>query len=138
VLLSSIAGGFGTVPVAGSPGIIMGSIASLIGWGAWATLTYIIGAKLMPEPQTEADVGELLRTIGFSASPGLLRVFGVVPVLGSFVVVLSSLWMLASMVVAVRQALDYSSTGRAVAVCLIGFLVQLVIIAVVLKPIVSY
>jgi hypothetical protein len=34
------------------------------------------------------------------------------------------------MVIAVRQALDYRSTWRAVAVCLIGWIVQLVLAGV--------
>jgi len=135
VVLSSLAGGLGAAQLTGSAGVVATTIASLLGWGVWATVIYVIGAKLLPEPQTEADVGELMRTIGFSASPGLLRVFGLVPVIGVLALLVSSLWMLASMVVAVRQALDYTGTGRAVVVCLIGFFVQMVVIAVLLGPI---
>jgi hypothetical protein len=40
------------------------------------------------------------------------------------VAIVASLWMLAAMVVAVRQALDYESTGRAITVCAIGFVVK--------------
>jgi len=36
--------------------------------------------------------------------------------------------MLVAMVIAVRQALDYHGTGRAIAVCLIGWLVHEVIL----------
>ena len=135
VVLSSLAGGLGAAQLAGSAGVVAVTIASLIGWGVWATVIYVVGTKLLPEPQTESDIGELMRTIGFSASPGLLRVLGVVPVLGALAMLVSSLWMIASMVVAVRQALDYSSTGRAVAVCLIGFFVQVIVVALLLGPI---
>jgi hypothetical protein len=129
VVLSSIAAGIGSG--SGITGLVVGSLAALIGWFVWALVTYLIGTKMLPEPQTEADVGQLLRTTGFSASPGLLRVFGVVPVLGMFAVAVANIWMLVSMVVAVRQALDYNSTGRAVGVCLIGWL-ALVLITMVL------
>ena len=105
----------------------MGTIAALIGWYVWAYLTYLIGTKLLPEPQTKADVGELLRTIGFSSSPGLIRVLGIIPGLGGLVFLAASIWMLVAMVIAVRQALDYQSTGRAIGVCVIGWIVQILI-----------
>jgi hypothetical protein len=53
-----------------------------------------------------------------------------VPVLGWLVVLVADIWMLASMVVAVRQALDYTSTWRAVGVCIIGWLALIIITAV--------
>jgi hypothetical protein len=98
-----------------------------VGWFIWAGLTFLIGTKILPEPQTKADLGELLRTIGFSASPGVLRIFGMIPLLGGLIALAASVWMLVAMIVAVRQALDYTSTGRAVGVCVIGWLVQVAI-----------
>jgi len=82
---------------------------------------------LLPEPQTKAEHRELLRTIGFSSSPGLIRVLGIIPVLQSIVFPVAAIWMLVAMVIAVRQALDYSSTLRAVGVCLIGWVIQIVL-----------
>jgi hypothetical protein len=128
VVLSSIAAGIGTIAIRGPMAIVTGTIGALIGWYIWAFLTYWIGTKLLPEPQTKADVGELLRTIGFSSSPGLIRVLGFIPVLGGIILFGASIWMLVAMVIAVRQALDYKSTGRAVGVCLIGWLIQILII----------
>ena len=93
----------------------------------WAFLTYIIGTRLLPEPQTRADVGELMRTLGFAQSPGLVRIVGILPGVGAFAVIIVSIWMLATMVIAVRQALDYTSTLRAVGVCLVGWVLQIVI-----------
>jgi hypothetical protein len=104
-------------------GLIFGTILALVGWFIWSYLTYVIGTKLLAEPQTKADYGELLRTIGFSSSPGVLRVFGVIPMLENIIYIICGIWMLVAMVIAVRQALDYKSTLRAVAVCLIGFIV---------------
>jgi len=72
-------------------------------------------------PRTHADVGELLRTLGFAASPALLLVFGIIPGMTVPIVTLVMLWLVVTMVVAVRQALDYSSTARAIAVCLVGW-----------------
>ena len=128
VILSSIAAGFGTIGTIGIKGLILGTITALVGWFIWAYLTYAIGTKLLAEPQTKADYGELLRTIGFSSSPGVLRVFGIIPMLGNVLNLVCGIWMLLAMVIAVRQALDYKSTWRAVAVCIIGFIVQMIVL----------
>ena len=127
VVLSAVAGGIGVG--SGIRGLVVGTIAGLLGWVVWAWLTYFIGTRLLPEPDTKADIGELLRTIGFASSPGILRVVGIVPILGSIVIVVSAVWTLVAVVVAVRQALDYRSTGRAIGVCVIGWVVQIVIFA---------
>ena len=130
VVLSSIAAGIGLYKTGGFSGIITGTMASLISWYVWAYLTYFIGTKFFPEPQTQADPGELLRTIGFSSSPGLLRVFYFVPGIGVLLYLISSLWMLVAMIIAVRQALDYNSTLRAVGVCVIGYIIQIFVLVI--------
>ena len=130
VVLSSVAAGIGSVGAGGIKGIIFGVIAALIGWFIWAYITYFIGTKLLPEPQTSADHGELLRTIGFSSSPGLIRILGIIPGLMAIVFFVTGIWMLVAMVIAVRQALDYQSTLRAVGVCIIGWIIQAVIFGI--------
>jgi hypothetical protein len=129
VVLASVAGGIGVG--AGLRGLVVGTVGGLVGWAVWAWLIYFIGTRWLPEPGTQADMGELLRTIGFANSPGILRVAGLVPVLGPIVFVVTAVWTLVAVVIAVRQALDYRSTGRAVGVCLIGWLVQIVILILV-------
>lgn len=129
VVLSSLAAGIGSITESGFSGILIGTAAALIGWYIWAWLTFFIGTKFLPEPQTEADPGELLRTIGFSSAPGLIRVLGIIPGLGQVVFLVASIWMLVAMVIAVRQALDYTSTFRAVGVCIIGWAIQILIMA---------
>ena len=131
VVLSSIAAGIGTFAQGGVVGILMGTISALIGWYIWAYITYFIGTKFLPEPQTSADHGELLRTIGFSSSPGLIRVLGIIPGLAGAVFPVAAIWMLVAMVIAVRQALDYTNTLRAFGVCLIGWIVQILILVLV-------
>ena len=131
VVLSSIAAGIGLYKTGGFSGIITGTMASLISWYVWAYLTYFIGTKFLPEPQTQADLGELLRTIGFSSSPGLLRVFYFVPGIGVLLYLISSFWMLVAMIIAVRQALDYNSTLRAVGVCVIGYIIQIFVLVII-------
>ena len=128
VLLSSLAAGFGARGFGASRPVDVAVYAgiSLVAWMLWAVLTYQIGASLLPESQTRADVGELLRTIGFASAPGLLRVLGLAPGLTTVVFAVSAVWMLAAMIVAVRQALDYTGTGRAIAVCTLAWLLALI------------
>jgi hypothetical protein len=128
VMLSSVAGGVGFMQVAGPMGLLIGTIGSLLSWYIWALLTYLIGTKLLPESQTHSDHGELLRTIGFSSAPGVIRVLAFFPGIANFVNFVASIWMLIAMVIAVRQALDYQSTYRAIGVCVIGWIVQAVLL----------
>jgi len=128
VVLSSVAAGIGAIGKGGLVGVLTGTVLSLVSWYVWAYLTYIIGTKILPEPQTDADHGQLLRTIGFSSAPGVIRILGIIPGLGALVFFAASIWMLVAMVIAVRQALDYQSTFRAVGVCLIGWVIQTLIL----------
>lgn len=130
VVLSSLAAGVGLSGVYNAP-VLHRVMLALLLWVFWAIATYIVGVYLMPEPQTQSNVGELLRTIGFAASPGILRIFGIVPVIGGTIYVVSSVWMLIAMVIAIRQALDYRSTWRAALVCVITGLVGVVMAALI-------
>ena len=132
VLLSAVAAGIGVISKIGTQGIIIGPIVGLIAWYVWALLTYFIGTKLLPEPQTKSNLGELLRTIGFASSPGIIRIFGIIVGLQRLVFSFASAWMLVAMVIAVKCALDYKSIWRAVGVCLIGWIVQVFLIALML------
>jgi hypothetical protein len=129
VIASSLAAGVGaqgfTEITAG--GVLFYSAIALVSWAAWALITFEIGARLMPEPQTRVDIGQLLRTIGFASTPGLLRILGVMPAVAIPVFVITSIWMLLAMIVAVRHALDYRSTGTAVMVCALGWALAIAI-----------
>jgi hypothetical protein len=125
VLCASLAGGLG----AGWPdprNVVFTALLTLVCWLVWAGLTYWIGTHFLPEPQTRSNPGELLRTIGFANSPGLLRVLGLVPFLRPIVLPLAGVWVLVATIVAVRQALDYRGTLRAVVVCTTGWAIQVV------------
>lgn len=123
IILSSVAAAIGMARQAGAPGLFGALVAALVGWLLWAWLTYFIGTRLLPAPGTHADWGQLLRTTGFAAAPGMLRFLAIVPELNFLIFTITGFWMLAGFVVAVRQALDYTSTWRALGVCLIGFIV---------------
>jgi hypothetical protein len=132
VVLSSLAAGVGALSL-GTSNFLIAPLLSLVSWFTWAYLVYFIGVKFFPEPTTEADHGQLLRTIGFSSAPGLIRVFGIFPNLMNIAFIVAAIWMLVAMVIAVRQALDYKSTWRAVGVVVTGFLIQSVVLFMMLK-----
>jgi hypothetical protein len=129
VVLSSLAAGIGARGFSSMSvgSVIFISTLSLVAWATWALVVFEIGGRLMPEPQTRVDVGQLLRTIGFASTPGMLRVFGVLPGATIPAFAIAAVWMLLAMVVAVRQALDYKSTARAVAVCALGWALAIAI-----------
>jgi hypothetical protein len=126
VVLAALAAGVGASgQESGFFVAVLTALGSLLGWVVWAAVIWLVGTRVLPEPQTQSDVGELLRTTGFAAAPGILRVLGVVPLVGWLVTVAVTFWMLGAMVVAVRQALDYRGTGRALLVCFLGLLAYL-------------
>ena len=127
VVLASLAAGLG----AGGPEgprltvLLSFTLLALATWIAWAVLILEIGGRHLKRRETRVDLGELLRTVGFAASPGVLQVFGLIPEVRTFVFAGSWLWMFAAMVVAVQHALDLSNIGRAMFVCGVALVVVL-------------
>ena len=122
VVLASLAAGLGGGLGGGALGMARETIGAVVGWVMWAGVTYVLGARLMPERDTHTDMGELLRVIGYSYAPSFFALFAAVPLVGYGIRVAVDFWLLATTVLAVRQALDYKSTLRAFAVVLIGWL----------------
>ena len=127
VAISAAAAGIGASGLGGPLGLVAGAVGALVGWFVWAFLCHLIGTRLLREPQTRADLAPVLRAVGFAAAPGVIRILGIIPLLGPLVGFVANLWMLAAFVVAVREVLGYADTGRAVAVCAIGFVVQMIV-----------
>jgi hypothetical protein len=68
--------------------------------------------------------------VGFAQSPALLMFITIIPILGWFLMIGIWVWGLVAWVIAVRQALDYDDTLRAVLVCVLAFVAQLVVSAI--------
>ena len=128
VLIVSIASGIGLLGSGGGlSGLFVGVILGVVQWAVWAFITYWIGTGILRTPETHATWGQLARTTGFAQSPGVLRVLGFIPVIGGVIFFAVSIWQFVAMVVAVRQALDYESTWRAVGVVVVGFVILFVV-----------
>ena len=122
VVLVALATGIGTFGSGGPLGLIVGIAAGIALWALWAWVTYFVGTTILKSAETEANWGQLARTLGFAQSPGILKVVGFIPVFGPIVFAIASIWQLVAMVIAIRQALDYTSTWRAVGVAVVGFI----------------
>lgn len=128
ILVSSLAAGVGArgFGAVGPGDVLFFTGIALMAWVAWAFVVYAVGSGPMAQPQTRADMGQVLRTIGFATAPGVVRLLGVIPALALPVFVGAAVWMLLAMIVAVRQSLDFTSTRRAVAVCVLGWVLAVV------------
>ena len=111
VVLAALATGIAFLGIGSTDavGLVFGIVAALLGWALLAWITYMVGTRLFPTPETSADWGELARTLGFAQSPGVLRILGVVPGIGPLIFSIASIWVLVATVIAIRQALDYTS-----------------------------
>ena len=134
IVIAGVAALIGNIFRSGVGGGIMALIMSLIGYAVWSILVVLIGTKVMPEPTTKADFNEAFRVIGFTASPGVFNVLAIIPFLGPVISFFVGIWMLVIGVIAVREVLDYSNTGRAIVVCLIAFVVYLCVVFFILTP----
>src|SRR5688572_26861136 len=132
VVLSATATAIGSHGRETPASILLSLIIAIVGWMLWSGITFIIGTTILKTPSTHADWGQLLRTTGFATAPGVFAVLGILPLLGGISVFVASLWMLAAYVVAVRQALDYTSTLRALAVCAVGWVVHTLLLMLLL------
>jgi hypothetical protein len=125
--LGAISIGIGNIWYGGLSGIAGGIVSSLIGNAVWALIVWLVGTKVMPDPATKADFAETFRVIAFAAAPMVLGVVTIIPLLGWLLLFALYLWVIAAMVIAVRQVLDYTDTVKAVIVVVIGFVVNLVV-----------
>jgi hypothetical protein len=111
-------------------GFIAGLITAVLGWIIWSGIAYFVGTRVFGGVAT---YGEMLRTIGFAQSPGVLNILGFVPILGGLINLAVGLWILAATVVAMRQALDLDTT-KAVMTGILGFIVYVILTAIVVAP----
>ena len=158
VVLSAVAAGVGVFVYGGIGDFFLESMRAMTQWYLSAFFTCVVGTRLLQEPQTKTDCGTAVRMISFACAPGVIRLLGGIPglnsiplipsiflspgmisllggipELGGFVVGLASVWMLGATVVAVRKALDYTTTTRAVGACVFGWVAQWLFMGILLS-----
>jgi hypothetical protein len=129
VVGTALLAGLGSVTGVGIAGLLFVTVASLVGWAVYAWLAYFIGTRLFADTATSADWGELARTLGFAHAPRALLITGVVPVLGAIVGLIVAFWVLATTIVAIRAALDFS-TGRAIGTAVVAWIGEIIILGI--------
>lgn len=135
IVIAGVAALIGHIFRAGIVDGVLNLIGSLVAYALFALLTFLIGTKMMPEPTTKADFNETFRVVGFAASPGVFNVLAIVPYLGPLISLLVGLWSLVIGVIAVREVLDYSNTGRAIIVCLVAGVICMIVWSMVMLPV---
>lgn len=126
VVIASAASGIG-MSLAGPLGLIGGAIAAVISWFVWAWLAFFVGTTVVPDKGTNTNLTGVLRVTGYASAPGVISILGLIPLLGPLAALAASLWMLAAFVVAIRVVMNFETTGKAVMVCVIGWLVKMLI-----------
>jgi hypothetical protein len=127
VLLAAVAGGIGGGLAEGLGGLIAGVIGSLLYWAVLSGAAYLVGSRLLAGKQTQATWGQVLRTVGFAYTPGLLSIFGFIPILGPILLLVISIWILVGAILAIRQALDFT-TGRAIGTAVIAWIITVIVL----------
>lgn len=133
VVVVALLTGIGTAG-AGLSYVLWGVLFGIVGWVIWAWIIYFVGTKFLPEAHTHANWGQMARGLGFAQSVGVLRILGVIPGIGWLLLLVVTIWQAVAMVIAVRQGLDYTSTWRAVAVVLIGFIPYAIVLLLISGP----
>ncbi len=137
IVIAGVASLIGNIFRGGIGGGVVGLVGSLVGYFLFSLLVFVIGTKVMPEPTTKADFNETFRTVGFAASPGVFSVLAIIPFLGPLISLLIGIWSLVIGVIAVREVLDYSNTGRAIIVCVIAGIVCWIVVFLLMLPIIA-
>ena len=125
VLIAAVLSGAGMAmayPGDGVVRLISGILGTLFFWVAWSGITLWIGTNITKGPETQSNMGEMLRVLGYAHSPQVLILFVFIPVIGTLIASIASFWSLIAGVIAIRQALDFT-TGRALITVVIGWLV---------------
>ncbi len=130
IALQAVSTALGNIYYGGFSGILWGVIVALITYMIWTVLVWIIGTKVMPDPETKADLPETFRVLAFAAAPGILGIVTIIPIIGWLILFALWIWSIAAMVIAVRQVLDYTNTGKAAVVVIIGFIISLIVNAI--------
>lgn len=129
VAAAAIAGAIASIRWIGVSGVVMSVVFGLIGWVIGSAVVLLVGTKLFPGKNTQADIGQMLRTMGFAQSASLFNILGIIPFLGWLIRLAVAIWVLVAMVIAVRQALDYDDTMKAVVVCLVAWVIMFIVTA---------
>jgi hypothetical protein len=135
VVITAVASGIGaalSLAITGRPAGVVGAliggiIVELLGWAVWSYVMYFVGTRVF---HGTASYGELLRTLGFAYSPGVLNILRFIPMLGGLIALIVGIWRIITGFIAVREALDLDN-GNTVATIVVGLIAYLIVLFIV-------
>jgi len=104
-------------------GLIVPSVVGIANYYIWAYVTQFIAINMY---ESETDIGELLRVLGYASVPRLISLFGFIPCLGPVLSFAGGIWALAAGYIGIQEALDLDTTDTVVTVIL-GWLAIMII-----------
>ena len=110
--------------------ILLGPIGQIISWAIVSALVYFVGTKMIPSGSTEADLGQVLRLMGYASVPAAANILGFIPYLGALIGFVAAIWGLVCTIKAIKHALEMS-TGRAIATGIIASLLAAIPLALI-------
>jgi len=117
-------------------GLCGGVVVVVIDWIVWSAITYWVGKGMFATSQTEVTLGQMVRTLGLAQSPQVLNVLGFIPVLGPLLRIVTTLWTLLAGIIAIRQAMDFS-TVRAVGTAVVGYIFVVILLVLFVLPLLT-
>ena len=115
-------------------GLCFGLAFGIVRWALWVTIILMVGGGLLRTSNTQISWSEMGRVLGFAYTPGVLSIFTWIPIaeVAWTIAAVAFIWTLAAAVMAVRQAMDFEGTGRAIAVVaiagVIGFIPWMILV----------
>ena len=130
IAISSATAGTSATITGGLLGLAQMGLTALLSWFLWSLITHLLLTILI---HTTIQIGyrQTLSAIGFSASPGMIRILGIIPFLSGFIHLVAQVWMFLAMVTAVRHTFDHITIWQTVGVVLPGWSLQAVMVLVV-------
>jgi hypothetical protein len=127
---SGIAAAVGNSQTNAIAALVGGILQALVGWAVWSFVIFFVGTRVMGGTAT---YGELLRTLGFAQSPGVLLLISFVPVLGGIIALIVGIWSLVAGFIGTRQALDLDNAKTAVSILLgiVAFILAAIVISLI-------
>ena len=108
-----------------TPGFFTVVFSSILGWIIWASLIYIVGAKLFSEVNTKANFKNILIAVGYGHAPAIFRFFAVLPELLIPIVIITQIWILLSIAIGIKEALNFGSNFKSIGVVFAVFLIMI-------------
>jgi len=98
-------------------------LTAILTWFVWAIFIYVIGVKLFSDKETKIPFKKVLIAVGYAHSPGLIRFFAVTPEFVVPIILLTQLWIFASLIISMKQILNLKSNFKAFGIIFLSFLI---------------